>query len=80
MLLYALEENGSCLIGDGDTPFNGNDRIVLNMARDFSKVLMVKISRDFEVSSRLINRRSLPKAKGTRLEITWSQSATMGAA
>ena len=31
MLLYALEENGSCLIGNEDTPFNGNDRIVLNM-------------------------------------------------
>lgn len=57
------------------TPFNGHDRIVLNMARNFSKVLMVKINHKFEVSSRLINRKSLPRARGTKLVLTWGQFA-----
>lgn len=55
------------------TPFNGTDRIVLNMARNFSKVLVVKINRDFEVCGKLLSRKSLPRCSGTRLVVRWDQ-------
>jgi len=55
------------------TPFNGTDRIVLNMARNFSKVLVVKINQDFEVCARLVDRKSLPKPRGSKLVLCWDQ-------
>ncbi|KTE75066.1 hypothetical protein [Sphingopyxis sp. A083] len=55
------------------TPFKRNDVVELNMSRNFSKVLIVKISADFEVSGRLIGRRALPKSKKDRVLLDWAQ-------
>ncbi len=53
------------------TPFKSNDVVALNLKRNFSKVLVVKVSADFEVRGKLIDRKALPKAKGDRLMLSW---------
>lgn len=53
------------------TPFKSNDVVELNLKRNFSKVLIVKISADFEVRGKLIPRKSLPKQKGDKLVLAW---------
>lgn len=53
------------------TPFKSNNSITLNLKRNFSKVLIVKIDADFEVQSKLIDRKSLPKVKGDRVRLDW---------
>jgi len=54
------------------TPFKSNDRVVLNLARNFSKILIVKINEDFEIQGKLIDRRSLPRGSGERLVLDWN--------
>ena len=54
------------------TPFNNNDNITLNLKRNFSKVLIVKFDADFEVQSRMVDRKSLPKTKGGMLRLNWA--------
>lgn len=58
------------------TPFKKNDTITLNLKRNFSKVLIVKIDSDFEVQSRLVDRKALPKVKGDTLKLNWSDFAS----
>ncbi len=58
------------------TPFKKNDTITLNLKRNFRKVLIVKIDGDFEVQSRLVDRKTLPKIKGDSLKINWSDLAS----
>lgn len=53
------------------TPFKSKDTITLNLKRNFSKVLIVKIDADFEVQGRLIDRKALPKVKGDMLKLNW---------
>lgn len=55
------------------TPFKSNDVVSLNLKRNFSKVLIVKISRDFEVSGKLLDRKALPKVRGDKLKLSWGQ-------
>lgn len=45
------------------TPFKSSDTITLNLKRNFSKVLIVKIDNHFEVQGKLIDRKALPKGK-----------------
>ena len=54
------------------TPFERNDTVTLNLKRNFSKVLVVRIDADFEVRGRLIDRKSLPKAVGQNLRLKWA--------
>ena len=58
------------------TPFKKTDTITLNLKRNFSKVLIVKIDSDFEVQSKLVDRKSLPKVKGDTLKLNWSDFAS----
>lgn len=53
------------------TPFKSNDVVTLNLKRNFSKVLIVKIDSDFEVQGKLIDRKALPKATGDKLMLKW---------
>ncbi len=53
------------------TPFKSNDVVALNLKRNFSKVLIVKINEDFEVRGKLIDRKALPKVKGGKLMLAW---------
>ena len=54
------------------TPFKRNDTVTLNLERNFNMVLIVKISADFEVSSKLIARKALPRTKGKRINLDWN--------
>ncbi|GGJ57306.1 hypothetical protein GCM10011393_29340 [Sphingopyxis bauzanensis] len=45
----------------------------LSVSRNFSRVLLVRTSPDFEVSGTLVDRKSLPKVKGSRFLLRWSQ-------
>lgn len=54
------------------TPFKARDTITLNLKRNFSKVLIVKIGADFEVQGKLVDRKALPKVKGDRLTLNWT--------
>jgi hypothetical protein len=54
------------------TPFKNTDQITLNLKRNFSKVLIVKIDADFEVRGKLIDRKALPKVKGDKLTLHWA--------
>lgn len=58
------------------TPFKKNDTITLNLKRNFSKVLIVKIDADYEVQSRMVDRKDLPKVKGDKLMLNWSDFAS----
>lgn len=53
------------------TPFKKNNLVTLNLMRNFSKLLIVKINENFEVRGRLIDRKVLPKVKGSRLVLDW---------
>ena len=56
------------------TPFKNCDVVEINLERNFSKILIVKINADFEVRGKLIDRKALPngKGRGNRLRIDWS--------
>ncbi len=54
------------------TPFKSNDKITLNLKRNFSKVLIVKVDECFEVQGKLIRRKDLPKSTGDLLSIDWA--------
>jgi len=54
------------------TPFKSNDRVTLNLKRNFSMVFLVKITSDFEVRGKLIPRKALPRAKGDKLVLEWA--------
>lgn len=58
------------------TPFKVKDTIKLDLRGNFSKVLIVKIDDNFEVQSRLIDRKDLPKAKGNILTLDWADFAS----
>lgn len=53
------------------TPFKRSDTITLNLKRNFSKLLIVKIDADFEVQGKLIDRKALPKGRGDKLKLNW---------
>lgn len=57
------------------TPFKNCDVVEINLDRNFSQVLIVKINADFEVRGKLIDRKALPKGKrrGNRLRIDWAE-------
>jgi hypothetical protein len=55
------------------TPFKTKSAVTLNLERNFSKVLIVKIDAEFEISGKLIDRKDLPKTKGKRLQLDWEQ-------
>lgn len=53
-------------------PFNSNDTVTVDMKRNFSKLLIVKINEDFEVSSRLIDRKELARRGKKKVRIKWA--------
>jgi hypothetical protein len=55
------------------SPFKRNDVVEINLARNFSKLLVVKINDQFEVQARLIDRKSLPATVGNKLRLDWAQ-------
>lgn len=57
------------------TPFKRSDVVEINLERHFSKVFIVKINENFEISGKLVDRRDLPKTKGKKLKLSWTTIA-----
>lgn len=53
------------------TPFKSKDVVEVDTSRHFSKLLVVKINAEFQVSGRIIDRKQLPKRSGRYLRIRW---------
>ncbi|NQY60780.1 MAG: hypothetical protein HRT49_12270 [Cognatishimia sp.] len=60
------------------TPFKKKDSVTVKLDRHFSKLLVVKIDADFEVSALLVDRNSLPKASGSVINIDWDTLSQLG--
>lgn len=56
-------------------PFSTKDRVRLRLDRHFSQLLLVKINKDFQISGRMIPRRSLPPGSGKYMTIRWEDVA-----
>lgn len=53
------------------SPFKSKDFVTIDMKGNFNKLLVVKISDDFEVSARMIHRKSIKPSKSGRVKIRW---------
>lgn len=60
------------------TPFKKASVVSVNLERNFSKLLIVKIDRDFQVTGRLIDRKLLPKRQGKYLRLDWEALDNLG--
>ncbi|WP_170351295.1 MULTISPECIES: hypothetical protein [Ruegeria] len=53
------------------TPFKNRDEVVVNMDGNFSKLLVVRINEDFDLSHKLVDRKDIPKRKG-KVIVKWA--------
>jgi hypothetical protein len=58
------------------TPFKRKDEVIIDLSGNFSKLLVVKINEEFEVSGRMIDRKDIPGRKGRYLRVKWSDLPT----
>ena len=54
------------------SPDKAKDRVFVKRAGHFSKLVVVKISADFEFEARMIDRKALQKGKGRRASVSWA--------
>tara|TARA_R110000850_G_scaffold147460_3_gene269666 strand:+ start:80 stop:571 length:492 start_codon:yes stop_codon:yes gene_type:complete len=59
------------------TPFKKYDTVEINLAGNFNKLLIVKINRDYEVSSLFVDRKNLPGKGSRKLRLQWDQLKSM---
>lgn len=55
------------------SPIRQSDTVEVNMARNFSKLLIVRINENFDIRGKLIDRKSLRKSNG-KIKVSWSQT------
>jgi hypothetical protein len=53
------------------SPEKGNEKAVVKRAGNFNKLLVVKISDNFQFESKIIDRKQLGKGKGIHASYTW---------
>jgi len=53
------------------TPDNGKDGVRLKRAGNFGKLVVVKISDDFQFAARMVDRRLLGKGRGKWATLSW---------
>jgi len=58
------------------SPEKGADRVQVKRAGNFSKLLVIKITDNFEFTARLIDRKSLKKGPGKHAKYVWQDSTT----
>jgi hypothetical protein len=58
------------------SPEKGKDKVAVKRAGNFSKLLVVRISADFEFESRMIDRKALGKGDGKLAKVAWSTLAS----
>jgi len=54
------------------SPEKTGEQVQVKLAGNFNKLLVVKISKDFEFDSRLVSRKRLPKSDGAHARVSWS--------
>lgn len=54
------------------SPERSGEQVEVKLAGNFNKLLVVRITRDFEFESRLVSRRLLPKTDGSHARVAWS--------
>ena len=54
------------------SPEKTGEQVQVKRAGNFNKLLVVKISKDFEFEARLIARKELSKGEGERAKVSWS--------
>ena len=59
------------------TPFKSKDVVMVDTSRHFSKLLVVKINAEFQVSGRMVSRKQLPKRSGRYVRIRWDDLALL---
>ena len=59
------------------TPFKSKDVVMVDTARHFSKLLVVKINAEFQVSGRMVSHKQLPKRSGRYVRIRWDDLALL---
>lgn len=55
------------------SPFKSGDTVSVKRAGNFSKLLIVKISEDFEFKAKMLDRKSLQKGLGKHIKAKWSE-------
>ena len=53
------------------SPEKQSDKVQVKRAGNFNKLLVVKITEDFEFESRMIDRKSLGKGEGSHARVSW---------
>ena len=57
------------------SPEKTNEQVQVKRAGNFNKLLVVKITKEFEFEARLISRKQLSKSDGTHARVSWSKLA-----
>ena len=60
------------------SPEKGGGQVQVKRARNFNKLLVVKISKEFEFEGRFVDRKDLSKGLGTHARVSWSTIAATG--
>lgn len=55
------------------SPFKTNDYVEVKASGNFNRLLVVKINQNFELSSRMIDRKKLVAPKGGKYRVGWSE-------
>jgi hypothetical protein len=56
------------------SPEKGVDQVLVKRAGNFNKLLVVKVSEDFEFEARMIDRKELKKGTGKHARVSWSST------
>ena len=60
------------------TPFKNGDMVEVKASGNFSKLFVVKITAEFEIAGRLIDRKYLPPAKCGKIQVRWRDLPNLG--
>lgn len=55
------------------SPFKSGNDVLVKRAGNFSKLLIVKISKDFEFKAKMLDRKSFRKGSGKHIKASWSE-------
>jgi len=55
------------------SPFKSDNAVLVKRAGNFSKLLIVKISKDFEFKAKMLDRKSFGKGTGKHIKAKWSE-------
>lgn len=57
------------------TPFKKRDFVRVKKSGNFNKLVLVKITEDHQISSKIFDRKYLPKSKSDLFEVSWDYKA-----